>query len=414
MQFKSAVTEHGIPLYVLTMPSVESVTTGLLVAVGGRDEKWPRQAGMAHAFEHMVFKGNRRLKTSQTLMAEIEASGGKLNAETDAEYTFFYRIMPSHALGTAIRSLASQVSTSLFRDKDIKSEMKNIVEEIKMYDDRPKHVCEEAFQELIYGSHPLGRSILGSIGSVESFTRKDFIEWRRRFYHPQNYALLVVGKATIKEALSLVNGESFGNDNGNAEEEKVVPMIRQKEKMKVIIRDIKQANIYLGTAIGAAKSVDTKALILYTYMIGGGMSFPLFQEVRDKRGLCYGISAEVNKRSDLSHFYVSLGTDVNRMEEAIGCIEMIIKKHKNNKVLFNKAKDFMLGRMAINFSGPETILRQAALDISCGMTPMSPEEMMKEMRGINLSEVTEAVERYLNPKNFSYAYVVPNGTTING
>src|SRR3989344_1762959 len=131
MKFESAMTSHGAPLYVFSMPQVQSIAVGVLVFAGTRDESWPKEAGIAHALEHMVFQGNARLGNSQAISAEIEDTGGMVNAWTAKEMTFYHRVVPDHAFGVAAQSLASQLSASLFRQADIDKEMKNVVEEIK-------------------------------------------------------------------------------------------------------------------------------------------------------------------------------------------------------------------------------------------------------------------------------------------
>ena len=123
MRFENVMTKCGAPLYIFRMPHVESVAVGVLVFAGTRDEVWPKEAGIAHALEHMVFQGNERLTDSRAVAAEIEAVGGVLNAWTSKEMTFYFRVVPSDSLNVATQSLGSQLNTSLFQPEKITPEM---------------------------------------------------------------------------------------------------------------------------------------------------------------------------------------------------------------------------------------------------------------------------------------------------
>lgn len=411
MKFEKAVTEHGVPLYVFSMPHVASVATGVLIHAGTRDEDWPSEAGLAHAFEHMVFKENSRLKNSEAISGEIEDRGGVVNAWTDKEMTFYHRIVPYHDFETGVRSISSQLESSLFRDEDIKKEMKSIAEEIRMYSDNPIALCVRAIDSVVYGNHPLGKDTLGSIESVTSFGQDDFLYWQKHFCCLNNYVFLAVGNVTLDDAIEVFNRTSFGPNTGTRNKRKSIFEINQDNKVKVIERDIKQTNVCLGTAIGSASDDETKALDLYTAMIGGGMSFPLFQEVRDKRGLCYHVKASLEPWSDRGIFTVYVGTE--RPREAIDCIKNVIWDNRANENLFDKAKRFVIGENDIKFCDPVQILMRAAMETIFSGSPKSPEEINEEVRSIKLSTVTSAVKRYLHPDNLSYVYVVPKGTKIN-
>ncbi|MDP3999057.1 MAG: pitrilysin family protein [bacterium] len=412
MKFESAMTSHGAPLYVFSMPQVQSIAVGVLVFAGTRDESWPKEAGIAHAIEHMVFQGNTRLGNSQAISAEIEDTGGMVNAWTSKEMTFYHRVIPDHAFGVAVQSLASQLSASLFRQVDIDKEMKNVVEEIKRASDNPAGFCERTISDVVYGSHPLGKDTLGVREAVIGFKTEDFQSWQSRFYFPKNYVFLVVGNITLEKALAVINGISFGRNNGERNLRPFISKVVQSERVRVVERDIQQANVCLGVAVGSSMARSTQALELYSTMLRGGMSFPLFQEVRDKRGLCYSIYSDVSSWSDRGIFQIYVGTNMERVEEAVNCIKDVVWKHRNDEPLLRRAKGLLLGSNAIRFCNPSTILTQAAFDVIVSGKPKSPEEINEEVRSVLLTEVTEAVERYLNPDNFSYAYVVPKGAKV--
>src|SRR3989344_9441143 len=203
MRFEHSMPRHGSPLYLFRMPHVESVAVGVLVFAGTRDEVWPKEAGIAHALEHMVFQGNTRLPNSEAISGEIELLGGQNNAHTSQEGTFFYCTVPANAFSVAVRWLGDLLGKPIFPEHKIGPEMSNIVSEIRGYNDDPTYLCSMKFTENVYGQHPLGRNVLGTEAAVSSFVQTDFRNFMERLYYPQNYTFVVVGNVKTPEAVRL-------------------------------------------------------------------------------------------------------------------------------------------------------------------------------------------------------------------
>ncbi|MDP3646253.1 MAG: pitrilysin family protein [bacterium] len=413
MKFQKAITTCGAPLYVFPMPHVDSVAIGVLVHAGTRDER-PSEHGIAHALEHMVFQGNERLPSSQAIASEIETIGGNLNAFTSQEMTFYFRVVPDEALHVGVDSLASQLTTSLFREKNIESEMRNVVQEIKRAHDNHVGFCGRLFNKTIFGESALGKDVLGTEQSVLGFCRDDFLKFSHDFYHPENYTFIVIGKTSVQKALSVFN-RAFSKTlkdrtkNVRIDDRRIFP----RGVHNNVVRDIAQANIYLGTAIDSPSGDERKALEFYTKMIDGGMSFPLFQEVRDKRGLCYAVHAGLDTFTDCEVFEVYVGTEPSRVQEAITCIHEVVAQSCTEE-LFKRARTYLLGHNKVSlFSDPVAILTQAARDIVLLGEPRSPAEFRRDIEKQTLEGVRGAVERHLlDPNTYSYAYVGPPGTKV--
>jgi predicted Zn-dependent peptidase len=415
MEFVKLETACGRPLHVYEMPHAHGVANGILVDVGTRDEDWQRnsigiekEAGLAHAFEHMVFQGNREFPTSVDITAYLEGVGGDCNAWTDKETTVFYNMVPAKNRDRSLKSLYNMVSTPLLREENIVTEMQNVIQEINRYKDNPAtYVDMILVDETIYGDHPLAKCGLGTPEAVAAFTRDDFLRYHERFYHPGNYTFLAAGN--VNADLVRESWDKLFADNGNKTPNlrASINSIRREERVKVIRKEIDQVHICLGAPIGAANERSTKALKLFTNMIGGGMSFPLFQEVRDKRGLCYHVNAETTPRSDLGRFNIYVGTDPKRWREAVKVIFEVVQSNMQNETLFQKAKRMLIGKAALTFDSPARILEQAAQDISFEGTPLSPKEIIEQIESIGLQEVTQAAEKYLSPENFVQAFIAP-------
>ena len=411
MKFERAMTEHRMPLYVFNMPHMGSVTCGVLVFAGTVDEKWPEEAGLAHAYEHMVFHGNDRKHSSQSVAGEIEEIGGDLNAHTWKEETFYYRTVPKNEFRTAVMSLASQLTTPMFKAENIEKEMQVVCEEIKMSQDSHPNTCYYELIKMLYGTHPLAKETLGMKESVMNFKSIHFKNWQERYYHPRNFVFIAVGNIAVQEALDTINSLPFENFSGGENVRKSTKIVEVQNRV-IIEREMEQANTYMGVTIGPARDKDSDALEIYTQMVSGGMSFPLFQEVREKRGLCYSVGASISNATDYGVFAVYTGTAKERIAEATECISEVIWSNRNNRELFERAKKMVLGSLAVRFDSPGHILHSALERILYHGKPISPQEIITELEGITLEDVTSAVEKYLHPDRFSYAHVVPKGTVI--
>lgn len=413
LEFEKAITKCGAPLWVLPMPHTKSVAMGVLVHAGTREEEWPKEAGIAHALEHMLFQGNTRLLDSQAVAAEVENTGGALNAWTSKEMTFYDRMLPASELETGARSLESQIRESLLRPENIVSEMKNIVQEIHMYHDSPSHWCRDLFETAAYGAHPLAKETLGTEEAVTAFTQNDFRVFMQRLYYPKNYTFIVVGNTTLEEATRAFD-RAFTETDSRAKHSRLEDVSSTAEASIIVReRDIKQAHVALGATISGARDDSTKTLEFFEAMLDGGSSFPLFQEVRDRRGLCYTVDADIEPWSDRGLFQIYIGTHADRVHEALDCIHATIESSYTDRKLFERARRFLLGRTAIMFSSPGTILRQAASDIGLLGKPRTLAEIHDEINAETPEKVEKAVEMHLLDRaRYTYAYVVPHGTKV--
>ena len=176
------VLSNGIRVVCERIPNVKSVSLGIWVGVGSRDEE-DRIAGISHFIEHMFFKGTRR-RSAGKIAQEIDGLGGELNAFTSRENTTFYiKVLDEH-LGRAINLLGDIFHHSLFEKKEIDKERQVILHEIKMVEDDPEDLVYELHTQNIWKGNPLGRSILGKVKTVSEITRQDILSYRERCYHP--------------------------------------------------------------------------------------------------------------------------------------------------------------------------------------------------------------------------------------
>ena len=415
MKIKTLTTACGAPLYVVEMPHLQSVISGVLVKVGTRDEYWPQEAGLAHAFEHMVFRGNARFSDSRSLSSAIENLGGHLNAYTNKEQTFFYNRLPKNQFREAFPHLASLIDTPLFPESAIPLEMQTVLEEIKQYNDDPEAVVGLVAEELLFGPNHLARNVLGTSEAVSNFNDNDFQHWREELYHPYRFCFFVVGNVRADEMLESVNASFGGYPHGKLIFRHHADLVTLSENqspqqtLKIVHRDVEQLKVCLLAKVPVSFNSESVALGFYAKMISSGMSSPLFQEVREKRGLCYSVGASKYSYSSDGVFSISIGTSPEKFSQALETIFAVIAENAANKDLFEKTKEKVYGITSIHYDDPFNILNKIVEEAIVLGAPETVEKSLEKIHNISLDRVKEAVEKYLQRDRFVTAIVAPRG-----
>lgn len=411
--FSKTKTESGITLWTLSSSNYNSVAVGVIIRCGTRDEIWPKEAGIAHALEHMHFQGTADFPNSEKITEHIEEVGGRINAGTGKEHTFYYSRVPVGYAERAIHIISEQIKKSIFPEEKIPIEMKNIIQEIRRRNDNPQRYLWSLTEKIIYNNHPLFKDGFGLEESVLAFTKNDFLDFKKRYYDSSNYVFVAIGNITEDEALKLFNKYFEDKSQTNPNERKTEKLIAKVDKQFVENKELSQLHISLSALIGKGKDKESLYLEFFSNMISGGMSFPLFQEVRDKRGLCYAIGSSVAKRSDFGRFSIYIGTDQKRYKEALEAIHQVIEKSKSDENLLNKVKNLKLGRLMLNSEDTGQIIQRAADDILFLGNPRGFEEIKKEIEEINIENIKESVDKYLNQESIFTTMLAPKDFVVN-
>jgi len=398
LNFSETKTKSGVSLWTLSSSNYNSVAMGVIIKCGTRDEIWPKEAGIAHALEHMHFQGTTDFPNSLNLIECVEEVGGRINAFTNNERTFYLARVPNDHAERAVHVISEQIKNSIFPEDKIPIEMKNIVQEIKRRNDDPQKYLWLISKEFVYGNHPLGRDVLGTEESVLAFTKDDFLAFKKRYYNSSNYVFVAVGNITENEALRLFDKyfvDDLEKNSNNRKDEKVAD---KTNKQFVKNKELDQLHVSLDALIGRGEDKGSLYLEFFRDMISGGMSFPLFQEVRDKRGLCYSIGASITKRMDVGNFNVYVGTDPKRYKEAIDATLDVIERSKSDVNLLNKVKNLKLGKLMLNYENTQDIIMWAANDILFLGKPRGFEEIKKEIEEVKIEDIEKSVNKYLKPE----------------
>jgi predicted Zn-dependent peptidase len=344
--------ESGLRLITEQMPGMRSVTLGIWVSAGSRDEA-PHLAGASHFLEHLLFKGTRK-RTARDIAETFDAVGGDLNAYTAKEHTTFYSRVLDKDLPMAVDYLCDQLQDSLIRSADVDAERQVILEEIHMHEDTPDELVHELFAQTLWTDHPLGRPVLGTVETISSATRDQIRRFWKRHYVPANFIVVAAGNLRHEKVARLVESHldtgkrmRGGGAGVRAGGRSPAPSGRAEVRR----RDTEQAHISMGTS-GLARSDPRRfAFGLVNSAIGGGMSSRLFQEIREKRGLVYSVFSYHTMYAETGLFCVYAGTTPSRANEVLSIVtaelEDVAEKGLTSDEL-DRAKSHMKGSLALS------------------------------------------------------------------
>jgi predicted Zn-dependent peptidase len=319
---RRTVLPGGLRVLTEAVPSVRSVSFGVWVGVGSRDES-PALAGTSHYLEHLLFKGTQR-RTALDIAAEIDAVGGEMNAFTTKEYTCFYARVLDADLPLAIDVVCDMITSSTIASADVDNERGVVLEEIAMNDDDPGDVVQDTFAATLFGDTPLGRPILGTVESINALTRRQVSGYYRRRYKAPHMVVAAAGNLDHAKVVRSVRSAFAGADAlGATDEPPTAPRtgtaaaLAGARNVAVVNRKTEQANVVLGTP-GLSRTDDRRfALGVLNAALGGGMSSRLFQEVREKRGLAYNVFSYASQYAGAGLFGIYAGCQPDKVDDVL-------------------------------------------------------------------------------------------------
>jgi len=332
---KKTILPNGIRIVSKQMPHVRSVSMGVWVDVGARDES-KEQSGLSHFIEHMIFKGTTRRSAFQ-IAKEFDAIGGHTNAFTSMENTCYHaKVMDTH-LDTMVDILSDIFLNSVFDPAEVERERPVIYQEIGMVEDTPEEYVHLLTGSNFWGDHPLGRSILGSRDNIRDFSAETIKSFFQRFYHPDQIVISVAGNVDHDHFVDMV-GPSFSNiSNGNPLPKRTAPRLRPRTQTHT--RQLEQVHVCLATLGLSVTDPDRFAFSLLNTILGGNMSSRLFQEVREMRGLAYSIYSFMMSHVDTGMFGVYTGVSPQNVRQTVDLIQKSMQQMENRPVTVEELQD---------------------------------------------------------------------------
>jgi predicted Zn-dependent peptidase len=398
-------------LRVLTAPldHAQSVACYVMLAAGSRYEQADNR-GIAHFAEHMFFKGTEKRPTARDIAMEVDSIGGEFNAFTSKEYTGYYIRCAGEQRDQALDVLVDMLRNSKFDSEELEREKGVIIEEMNMYVDTPRDYVSSVYEELLFGSNPLGWETLGTKDTIRATTRDTFLDYLGHWYTPQRMVVGVAGAVgkDLMPKLEELLGDMSGNGTG-------VPVSAQVERsstpqVKISRKDSDQANVCLGLPSYPFEHPDRYALQLLGTVLGTGMSSRLFLEVREKRGLAYYVYAFNSSFTDTGTLFSQAGVDLNRAEEAVEVIATEFRKLAEEPVPaaeLEKARALAKGRFVLQTESPNGLilfgLRREVLEGNA----VEPEEILAGLDAVTVEDVSRVAQDLIANEGMRLAVIGP-------
>lgn len=383
----------GLTVVTDTMPHLETAALGVWTGVGGRDEK-PSEHGISHLLEHMAFKGTAT-RTAREIAEEIEAVGGDLNAATSVETTAYYARVMKADVPLALDVLSDILSNPSFAAEELEREKSVIEQEIGAAQDTPDDVVFEHLNELCYPDQPMGRSLLGTPQTLKRFNSEMLHGYLTTHYRGPDMVVAAAGAVEHEAVVTEVERRFTGFDAAPAPKPQAAKF--GKGGSRVVHRDLEQAHLTL--ALEGLSQTDRSLFPLQVFanILGGGMSSRLFQEVREKRGLCYSIYAFHAPYADTGFFGLYTGTDPSDAPEMMEVVVDVISEAVETltEAEIARAKAQMKAGLLMALESCSARAEQLARHMLVYGRPQSATELIARIDAVNIESTRDAARSLL-------------------
>ncbi len=410
-RFYKEVLDNGIRVVTEEMPSVKSVSIGIWVDVGSRDES-DAEAGVSHFVEHMMFKGTAR-RTAKDIAQEVDGLGGELNAFTSRETTTYYAKVTDEQAPRAIRLLTDLFRRSVFPPAEIEREKQVILEEIKMVEDDPEDLVHELHTGSVWRGNPLSRPVLGRTQTVRAFTRARTLRYIEQQYLPERIVISVAGRFKRRPLLREIR-RAFGRldrrpDPAVRPVRRIAPVMNGK-RILVRYKKLEQAHLCLGLPGLPIAHRDRYAASALNILLGGGMSSRLFQEVREKRGLVYTIYSQLAGFQDVGMLLVYAASGPKAIPRVLRLTVRELKRLREtgvNRDELGRAIEQMKGGLLLGLESTNNRMSRLARDEIYLGRFFTPEEVLREVSKISKRQIRQLGDRLLDPDQISLTLLGP-------
>jgi predicted Zn-dependent peptidase len=397
----------GLRVVTEALPALRSVTLGMWVGSGSRDET-DDLSGASHFLEHLLFKGTPD-RSAREIARAIESVGGEVNAFTTHEQTVFYVRVPDTELELALDILADIIWHPALREHEIESERNVILEEIGMRDDTPDDLVHERFEQAMFPTHPLGREVLGSEQTIKAMTREMIASYHAQHYQPSNMVFAAAGNLDHDALLALAHDRfatqpSSRPARGRAD-------LSANDPLAVVSRPTEQDHLVLGVRALPALDPDRYAFTVLNQALGGGMSSRLFQEVREERGLAYSVYSYRAAYEDAGFLAVYAGTAPERVHETLGVIDAELDRLVEYGLAdteLEAAKGHLAGAVAMSLETSSSRMRRIGRAEQVEGEVPTVDELVARVLAVGPDDVERVIDRVLRGAPRTLAVVGPH------
>ena len=404
---RKTVLNNGVRIVSERLPHVRSVSLGIWVNTGSRDEL-PPENGVSHFIEHMSFKGTHNRSGFQ-IAKDLDAIGGLSNAFTGKETTCFYGKVLDRHFPILADILSDIFIHPTFQPEDMEREREVIFQEISMVEDTPDDYLNVLFQSLFWPDHPIGRPILGSAETVARMDRQMIREYIKKHYIPER--VLVVAAGHVDHDAMVDHFRPIFEVGGDFSEEKPERSLPANSGgVMVMPKALEQVHFCLGSDAPSHVDESRFACALFNTILGGNMSSRLFQEIRENRGLAYSVYSFFLPYADAGLFGVYAATDARNMNSVLEVTQNEIKKISRGELTADEldmAKENVIGGMYLSSESSDSRMMRAAKNEFIFKRYVDYDEVAESIERVSVDDVVKMANRIFGNEQIAFAALGP-------
>ncbi|OGP60911.1 MAG: hypothetical protein A2V65_05720 [Deltaproteobacteria bacterium RBG_13_49_15] len=400
------VLKNGVRISTKRIPHVRSVSMGVWVNAGARDETL-EENGLSHFIEHMIFKGTARRSAFQ-IAKEFDAIGGHTNAFTTMESTCYHARVTDAHLPTMIDILSDIFLNSVFDTLEIERERPVILQELGMVEDSPEEYIHILSGNAFWGDNPLGRSILGTRENISRFDSGSIKAFFKKFYQPDRIVIAAAGNLEHQCFVDQIGPAFESIQSGNGFPARVIPDIHPEIRMHR--KKLEQVHVCIGAKGLALTDPKRFAFSLMNTILGGNMSSRLFQEIREKRGFAYSVYSFITSHADTGMFGVYAACEPKKTDEVVSLILEEMNRLKESLLdgaELKNAKEFTKGGLLLaSESVDNQMVRVAQSEIYFDRI-ISLEWIIEQIEAVSPDQITRLMKDLFEPDRISLTVLGP-------
>jgi predicted Zn-dependent peptidase len=407
LTIRKDVLPNGLTVLTEAMPSVRSVSVGIWLRTGSRQER-EAENGLTHFIEHMLFKGTRN-RSAEEIARAADSIGGHLDAFTAKECTCYsIKVLDEH-LPRAVDILSDLVLNPRFAPDDIAKERQVIQEEIKMVEDSPDDLVHEIFTQTWWRGHALGRPILGTRRTVRGFERAEVKDYYRRHYVAGNFLVAAAGNLDHERVVELVAKEFGALPARPTPAQGPAPLPHPHLKMRRK-KELEQVHLCLGSPCYPQTDPRRYAAYILNTVLGGGMSSRLFQNIREKRGLAYAVFSSLNAYRDTGCLSVYAGTGTAGAREVVKLALAEFRALKESPLTpeeLARAKDYLKGSLLLALESTMSRMSNLARQEMYFGRSISLDEIAAGVDAVTAEDVQAVARDFFTPDRLALTVLGP-------
>lgn len=400
---KRVVLDNGIILLITETHALPMVNISVAVKTGAIYD--PRGKGGVASLTAILLDEGTKTRTSQQIAGEIDFIGGRLSTSGGMDYSSASLVVLKKDIATGLTLLSDILINPVFPEEEVERKKKETLAAIMAEKDDPGSVASKAFYKAVFGSHPYGAPAEGDEESIPKISREDLVSFYQKYYRPNNTIIAVVGDVDLKEAVALIEGHFKSWEKKESQFPDIPPVERLTKRDSILIdKSVTQANILLGHTGISRDNPDFYAVYVMNYILGGGgFSSRLTREIRDNKGLAYGVYSRFDLNKQPGAFAVSIQTKNETARVAIDNILAELKRIKEEEVAdeeLGEAKDYLTGSFPLKFDTNAKIASYVVFMEFYNLGLDYFDQYLKHIAAVTKQDILRVAKKYIDTENF--------------